>query len=53
MGLEKSLKIETLWDILEKSLNYPQKSLNIFESSLNIIKLPFIEKKKCFAQRNG
>ena len=34
MGLEKSLKIEKLWDILEKSLNFPQKSLNIFESSL-------------------
>ena len=34
MGLEKSLKIETLWDILEKSLNFPQTSLNIFESSL-------------------
>ena len=34
MGLEKSLKIETLWDILEKSLNFPQISLNIFESSL-------------------
>ena len=33
--LEKSLKIEKLWDILEKSLNFPQKSLNIFESSLN------------------
>ena len=34
-GLEKSLKIEKLWDILEESLNFPQKSLNIFESSLN------------------
>jgi len=34
-GLEKSLKIEKLWDILEKSLNFPQKSSNIFESSLN------------------
>ena len=33
--LEKSLKIEKLWDILEKSLNFPQKSLNIFENSLN------------------
>ena len=35
--LEKSLKIEKLWDILEKSLDFPQKSLNIFESSLNKI----------------
>ena len=35
MGLEKSLKIEKLWDIVEKPLNFPQKSLNIFESSLN------------------
>ena len=34
-GLEKSLKIENLQDILEKPLNFPQKSLNIFESSLN------------------
>ena len=34
-GLEKSLKIEKLWDVLEKSLNFPQKSLNIFENSLN------------------
>ena len=34
MGLEKSLKSEKLWDILEKSLNFPQESLNIFESSL-------------------
>ena len=34
-GLEKSLKIEKLWDILEKSLNLPQKSLNVLESSLN------------------
>ena len=34
-GLEKSLKIGKLWDILEKSLNFLQKSLNIFESSLN------------------
>ena len=33
--LEKSLKTEKLWDILKKSLNFPQKSLNIFESSLN------------------
>ena len=33
--LEKSLKIEKLMDILEKSLNSPQKSLIIFESSLN------------------
>ena len=38
-GLEKSLKIEKLWEILEKSLNFPQKSLNIFESSLNRINL--------------
>ena len=28
--LEKSLKIEKLWDILKKSLSFPQKSLNIF-----------------------
>ena len=28
--LEKSLKIEKLWDILETSLNFPQKSLNVF-----------------------
>ena len=34
-GLEKSLKIANLRDILEKSWNFPQKSLNIFESSLN------------------
>ena len=34
-GLEKSLKIEKLWDILEKLLNFPQKSLNMLESSLN------------------
>ena len=34
-GFEKSLKIGNLWDIVEKSLNFPQKSLNIFESSLN------------------
>ena len=33
-GLEKSLKIEKLWYIVEKSLNFPQTSLNIFESSL-------------------
>ena len=26
---EKSLKVEKLWDILEKSLNFPQKALNI------------------------
>ena len=44
--LEKSWKIEKLWDGLEKSLNFPQKSLNIFESS------SFVEKKTCFAQRN-
>jgi len=37
-GLEESLKIEKLWDILEESLNIPQKSLNIFESSLNKLK---------------
>ena len=34
-GLEKSLKIVNLRDILEKSLNFPHKFLNIFESSLN------------------
>ena len=34
-GLEKSLKIEKLWDILEKSSDFPQKSLNMLESSLN------------------
>ena len=34
-GLEKSLKIEKLWDILEKSLNFPQKFLIIFKNSLN------------------
>ena len=50
-GLEKSLKIETLWDILEKSLNFPKKPLNNFESSLNKNNLRFL--KKCFAQRNG
>ena len=33
--LDKSFKIEKLWDILEKALNFPQKSLNIFESVLN------------------
>ena len=33
--LEKSLKIDKLWDIFEKSLNFPQKSLNILENSLN------------------
>ena len=27
--LKKSLKTEKFWDILEKSLNFPQKSLNI------------------------
>ena len=32
--LEKSLKVEKLCDILEKSLNFPLKALNIFESSL-------------------
>ena len=37
--LEKSWKIEKLWDGLEKSLNFPQKSLNIFESS------SFVKKK--------
>ena len=26
---EKSLKVEKLWNILEKSLNFPQKALNI------------------------
>ena len=44
MGLEKSWKIEKLWDILEKSLNFPQKSLNIFEGFLNENNL--CEKKK-------
>ena len=34
-GLEKSLKIEKLWDILEKSLNFPQKFLIIFKNTLN------------------
>ena len=34
-GLKKSLKVEQLLDILEKSLNFPQMALNIFESSLN------------------
>ena len=48
-GLEKSLKIEKLWDIVEKPLNFPQKSLNIFESSLNENNLHL---KKCLAQRN-
>ena len=44
-----SLKIEKLWDILEKSLNFPQKFLNIFESSLYKNNLNF--KKKCFGQK--
>ena len=48
--LEKSLKIEELWDILEKSLNFPQKSLNIFQSSLNKNNLRL--KNKIFEQRN-
>ena len=34
-GLEKLLKIEKLWDILETSVKFAQKSLSIFESSLN------------------
>ena len=43
-GLEKSLKIEKLLDIREKSLNFPQKSLNTFESSLNKNNLRLIKK---------
>ena len=46
--LDKSFKFEKLWDILEKTLNFPQKSLNIFESVLNRNNL--CEKKKCFAE---
>ena len=46
--LEKSLKIEKLWDIREKSLNLPQKSLNIFESSLGKHNLRL--KKKIYAK---
>ena len=34
-NLEKLLKIEKVWGILEKSLNFTQKSSSIFESSLN------------------
>ena len=34
-SLEKLLKIEKVWGILEKSLHFPQKCLNVFESSLN------------------
>ena len=48
--LEKSLKILKilLWDVLVKSLNFPQKSLNIFESSLNTNNLHF---KKIFSAK--
>ena len=48
-GLEKSLKIEKLWDILEKSLNFPQKFLNICESSLykkKVLKKSVLGKRK-------
>ena len=45
-----SLKIEKLWDILEKSLNFPQKSLNIFESSLNK-NTPLSKKVFCINER--
>ena len=34
-SLEKLLKIEKVWGILEKSLYFCQKSLSIFESALN------------------
>ena len=34
-GLEKLLKIEKVWGILETSVKFAQKSLSIFESSLN------------------
>ena len=47
-GLEKSLKIEKLWDIREKSFNVPQKSLNIFESSFDKTNLSL--KKKFYAE---
>ena len=43
--LEKSLKIEKLWDIREKSLNVPQKSLNINFLKAPWIKLTFVKKK--------
>ena len=47
-----SLKIEKLWDVLEKSLNFPQKFLNIFESSLYKNNLFFfLKKKKCFGKK--
>ena len=53
--LEKSLKIEKLWDILGKPLNFSQKSLNIFESSLNknnlCLKKVFCAKKRLNAQQ--
>ena len=44
-----SLKIEKLWDVLEKSLNFPQKFLSIFESSL--YKNNLCLKKKCFGKK--
>ena len=39
--IEKSLKVENLWDILEKSWNFLQNSLRISESSLK--KISFIK----------
>ena len=47
--LDKSFKFEKLWDILEKTLNFPQKSLNIFESVLN--KNNLCEKKSVLRKR--
>ena len=44
-----SLKIEKLWDVLEKSLNFPQKFLSTFESSC--IKITSVKKKKCFGKK--
>ena len=41
------LKIEKLWDILEKSLNFPQNFLNIFEAPCTKKSV----KKKCFGQK--
>ena len=53
--LEKSLKIEKLWDILGKPLNFSQKSSNIFESYLNknnlCLKKVFCAKKRLNAQQ--
>ena len=50
-----SLKIEKLWDILGKPLNFSQKSSNIFESSLNknnlCLKKVFCAKKRLNAQQ--